>query len=108
MCIGATNAAILNLVRSMALELAPDGITVAAVTPGPTDTARWPGLQRAVARTRGVTVDEAKRYLLGKIPLGRVARADEVGDLIAYLASPFASYVTGASFTIDGGLTQAI
>ncbi len=85
-----TKTAVAGLVKGVALDLAPRGITVNNVQPGPTDTDMNAGAIDALA---------------GMSPLKRVAQPREIAGLIAYLASDEARYVTGASFTIDGGLT---
>jgi len=85
-----TKTAVAGLVKGVALDLAPRGITVNNVQPGPTDTDMNAGEIDALA---------------GMSPLKRVAQPREIAGLIAYLASDEAGYLTGASFTIDGGLT---
>ena len=85
-----------NLTRTMALETASLGITVNAIAPGMTLT----------AMNRQAMDDPRHRTKLeGQIPLGRAGRAEEVARLAVYLASPDASYITGTTVTIDGGLS---
>jgi NAD(P)-dependent dehydrogenase (short-subunit alcohol dehydrogenase family) len=85
-------AALGMLTRSLALELAADGIRVNAVAPG------------AIATERNVEAGS----LRDEVPLGRPGEPDEVAALVAYLASEEARYVTGASLLIDGGMSQQI
>jgi 3-oxoacyl-[acyl-carrier protein] reductase len=85
-----TKGAIASMVRGIAIDLAPRGITVNNVQPGPTQTDMVPG--------------EYVDMLIQKLPVGRLGRPEEIAGLVAYLVSPEAGYVTGASFTIDGGL----
>lgn len=89
-----TKAAILSMTESWARELAPTNIRVNAVLPGLTDT------KFASALTGN---PEILKPLLQAIPLGRAAQPQEIAPMIAFLCSPAASYITGASFVIDGG-----
>ncbi|MHC6226139.1 3-oxoacyl-ACP reductase family protein [Pseudomonas sp. X10] len=86
-----TKAAVAGMIRALAIDLAPRGITVNNIQPGPTATDMTPE-------------DSAVHDLLvNLIPLGRLGKADEVASVAAYLASEESSFVTGASFTVDGG-----
>lgn len=89
-------AAVIAFSRSLALELADKGIRVNVVVPGLVDTP----LLRGIAGS-----EEAFRSYSSLVPLGRVARAEEVARAILYLASPLSSYITGAALVIDGGVT---
>jgi len=86
-----TKGAIASMVRGIAIDLGPRGITVNNVQPGPTLTDMVPG--------------EYVDMLVQKLPVGRLGQPEEIAGLVAYLVSSEAGYVTGGSFTIDGGLT---
>jgi NAD(P)-dependent dehydrogenase (short-subunit alcohol dehydrogenase family) len=88
---GATKAALTSLTRSWATEYSPRGVRINTVTPGPTYTG---GSSRERLAARGKTT-----------LLSRAAEAEEIGDVIAFLASPAAGYVTGAVIPVDGGRT---
>jgi NAD(P)-dependent dehydrogenase (short-subunit alcohol dehydrogenase family) len=91
----AAKGAILGLTKVLALELAPAGVTVNALSPGATETPL-----NATAYTAPV-----RRRYEERIPLGRIASAEEVADAALFLASPAARYVTGQELVVDGGLT---
>lgn len=94
----ASKSAILGLTRALALELAPEGITVNAISPGPFATEmNTPLIQNA----------ELNAQFVAKIPLGRWGRVEEVGQLAVYLCTPEAGFITGTDVLIDGGWCAA-
>jgi 3-oxoacyl-[acyl-carrier protein] reductase len=99
---GAANAADLNFASSIADQYGPKGIRVNTVNPGPVDTDRWDGLEKAFARDMGTTQEEARRRAEASIPLGRITRPEEVAALVTFLASDLAHNVHGAHIPIDG------
>jgi NAD(P)-dependent dehydrogenase (short-subunit alcohol dehydrogenase family) len=105
---GAANAAGINFTLAIAEELAPYGITVNAVNPGPVDTERWWGLVQTMAREKGISEDEASLRAIRSIPIGRLCTAEEVANMVVFLASERASFVTGASISLDGAQRKAI
>lgn len=98
----ASKAALNGLTRAMALDHAPDGIRVNVVCPGSVDT---PMLRWAADLWRGPMSQEEQIEQWGRAhPLGRVAKPEEVAELVAFLAGPRSSFITGAEHRVDGGL----
>ena len=97
-----------GLVKTLARELAPRGIRVNAVLPGYIMTRRVQEIAEKRAAEGGITLEEAVRRIAGGVPLGRIGEPREVGYLVAFLVSSLASYVTGASIPVDGGLLRSV
>jgi 3-oxoacyl-[acyl-carrier protein] reductase len=100
-----TRGAVAQWGKTLAGELAPLGITVNNVLPGYTATARLRTLFDAKAAKAGKTANEIERQTVEAIPMGRLADPSEIGAVVAFLASPAASYVTGVNLPVDGGRT---
>ncbi|MDG3442605.1 3-oxoacyl-ACP reductase family protein [Nitrospirillum amazonense] len=88
-----TKGAVAAMTRGMAIDLAPRGITVNAIQPGPTATDMVPTDPAVLTR------------LMTLMPIGRLGKDSEIASLVAYLAGPEAGFITGACLTIDGGYT---
>jgi NAD(P)-dependent dehydrogenase (short-subunit alcohol dehydrogenase family) len=95
----ATKGALLALVTALSTELAPRGIRVNAIVPGPIETPAWGKLGLPAEALSGM-----KDAITSRVPLGRPGTAEEVANVVAFLASPAASFITGTSIHIDGGL----
>ncbi|HZB88345.1 MAG TPA: SDR family oxidoreductase [Terracidiphilus sp.] len=101
-------AGVLGLVRSLATQFGPDNVTVNNVGPGYTATARMKELAETRARTAGSTVAEYEARMAREVPLGRLAQPEEVADAIVWLASERASYITGQTVLVDGGVYRGL
>lgn len=101
--VGLNNIGIATMTKSVADAAARDGILVNVVDPGPIATERQEVLMRGIAEKEGRSVEAVKAERDQKVPLGRIGRPEEVGDLIAFLASERAGFITGASIVVDGG-----
>lgn len=104
----AANAALLAVTTGLAQEVAADGIVVFAVNPGPTRTERWIALMGNLAAQQNLTVKEVEAGFMEEIPMRRLGAPEEIGRLIAFLASDAAANMTGTSVTADGGWTKGL
>lgn len=96
-------AGVLMMSKVMALELAEYGITVNAVCPGPVNTNIMKEVFEQRSAIAGKTKEEWSKEFLKDIPLGRMAEPDDIAELMCFLASDRASYITGVDYTISGG-----
>lgn len=104
---GAMNAALGNLVATLARQYGPDGVGAVCVNPGPVRTARYDGMHGTVMRRESLDAEAAARHIVAAIPDGRIAEPAEIGALIAWLASPRAAHLTGTTVVADGGQSWA-
>jgi 3-oxoacyl-[acyl-carrier protein] reductase len=105
---GAANAADINFASAMAEQYGRYGVRVNTVNPGPVNTDRWDGLEKAFARDKGVDQARAHELAVGSIPFSRICEAEEVANLVAFLASTRASFINGAHIPIDGAQRKAL
>ena len=105
---GAANAALMLATAGLASAYAAQGIRVNAINPGLTRTDRLEEGMAADARSQGISVEEAMKRAVAKIPFGRMAEPEEIAKVVLFLASDAASYVTGVNMTMDGVTTAMV
>jgi 3-oxoacyl-[acyl-carrier protein] reductase len=101
-------AAVVGLAKTLSKELGPQGIRVLCAAPGRIETDRLSSLDERQAQARGISVEEVRASMQATIPLRRYGRPREFGDVVAFLASERASYITGVNVVIDGGMLSGI
>ena len=102
-------AAVHGLLKTLATELAPDGIRVNAIQPGRIATERIAELDADTAKREGIAIEKVQeRFEKNVIPLGRYGRPDEFAAAAVFLASSKASYITGVSLQVDGGMLTSM
>ena len=102
-----TRAAVASWAKTLSREL-PAGVTINNILPGYTDTERLGTLAEGTAKRTGRSAEDVRRSWLETIPEGRLGRPEELGAVIAFLASPAGGYVRGASIPVDGGRLRSI
>lgn len=103
-----TRGAMASWAKTLSIELAPTGITVNNILPGTTQTERLEEILISRQKLFNYSPEEAKHNMLQEIPFGRFATPEEIGGVVAFIASPAASYITGASIPVDGGKIKSI
>jgi 3-oxoacyl-[acyl-carrier protein] reductase len=101
-------AGVTVMAKTIASDLAPFGITVNNIAPGPIMTDRLVAILAARAKSLGIAADEQLKRLSATIPVRRIGQPEEIGDLCAYLCSLQAGYLTGQSIVVDGGVNRSI
>ena len=101
-------AGVRSLCKTLATELAKDGVLVNVLSPGRIQTDRLVQLDGIKAQKLGKSVDEVKAAEIKNIPLGRYGAPEEFGAVAAFLGSPANTYVTGQTVLIDGGMVRAL
>jgi 3-oxoacyl-[acyl-carrier protein] reductase/meso-butanediol dehydrogenase/(S,S)-butanediol dehydrogenase/diacetyl reductase len=104
----ASKFAVLGITQASALDLAPYGITVNAVCPGPINTDRMSYWERDRAAERGISLEEFRSGVVTeagqRTPLGRIAEAEDIANMVAFLSSEDASFITGQAYNVNGGI----
>lgn len=100
--------ALAGIIKSLAVELGPEGITANMVSPGRLDTARVRSLDAKAAERQDITPEEARANSEAKIPMGHYGQPQDLAEAVAFLASEQAGYITGQSLLVDGGLVPTI
>ncbi|MEI9984088.1 MAG: SDR family oxidoreductase [Aliidongia sp.] len=106
--VGVINAAIVALAKAFADRGVADGIQVNSVSPGPVMTGRRLSMIEKWASAHDVSVDEAKQALLTKAGISRYGEPQDIADLMAFLVSPAARWITGIQLRIDGGEVKSV
>jgi 3-oxoacyl-[acyl-carrier protein] reductase len=101
-------AAVTGWARTLANEVAREGVTVNNVLPGYTRTDRVTELNAARAKSEGIEIEEIQRRIEGQIPMRRLGEPREFAAMVAFLASDRASYITGQSIAVDGGWIRSL
>lgn len=101
-------AAVAAWAKTLSNEVGQYNITVNNVLPGLTNTMRYKKLIENTSVTQNATIEEVDQQLVNTIPLKRIGEASEIANVIAFLASPAASYVSGTNIPVDGGRTSAL
>jgi len=101
-------AAVTGMMKSLAAEVAPDGITVNCVAPGRIHTDRVESLDANAAAKSGRDVAVVRAESERRIPVGRYGVPEEFGNAVVFLASPAAAYITGSAIQVDGGMVSSL
>jgi 3-oxoacyl-[acyl-carrier protein] reductase len=101
-------AAVVGWAKTLAGEVAAEGITVNTMLPGAFATDRMLQFQRAASQREGITIEELMKRTARNIPVGRVGQPSEFGAAAAFLASPLAGYITGSMIRLDGGAIRSV
>ncbi len=105
---GVINAGLLNLTRAVASRHASEKIRVLSINPAVTQTDLMEEMAKQVAATMGITQEKVKELMVRSSPMGRVGKPEDVASLVVFLASDAASFMTGISVSVDGGIARGI
>ncbi len=101
-------AAVVTWAKTLSREIAPFGITINNILTGKFDTKRIQELNQSQAEIKGISVEENLKSIVNDIPAGRLGKSEEFAYLVTFLASEYASYITGSNISIDGGLMKPL
>ena len=104
----AVRAMLASWCKTLAGEVAADGVTVNLLLPGQIATDRLTSLHAGMAAAQGLAAEQVTARSVAAIPAGRLGRPEEFGDMAAFLASPRASFITGCAIKVDGGQTATL
>ena len=107
----AAKAGLINYSKGLSNEVSPNGVRVLTVSPGWIMTTSATRMTERIAESSNITIEQAKQSVmdaLGGIPIGRPAQPEEIAELVGFLVSPRASYLSGTEFVIDGGTIPTI
>lgn len=102
----AYRSAVAALSRTLALELAPTGVRVVQIMPGATETERMRRIIETKSAARGTTIEDEVQAIADGVPIGRWAQPEEIADVVAFMLSKRASFMTGSSVIVDGGAVR--
>lgn len=111
MSYGVAKAALDSYSKVLSNEVAGKGIRVVTVSPGPVRTSAMEAVLDNLAKSLDKTVDEATQIIMDKIggiPIGRIAEPQDIAELVGFLVSPAAAYITGVNYIIDGGTIPVV
>lgn len=104
----AVRAMLASWCKTLAAEVAADGVTVNLLLPGQIATDRLASLHAGMAAAQGLAAEQVTARSVAAIPAGRLGRPQEFGDIAAFLASPRAGFITGSAIKVDGGQTATL
>ncbi|HAN74065.1 MAG TPA: short-chain dehydrogenase [Planktothrix sp. UBA8407] len=104
---GVVNAALMNFTKSVARQSAASGVLINSINPGIIDTPRHREYLQVYAEKEGTTPDLIRQEIIKSIPMNRIGRSEELANLAVFLASECASYMTGITIPVDGGISAS-
>lgn len=100
---GVVNAALMNFTKSVARQTGASNVLINSINPGIIDTPRHREYLEIYAKKEGITPDQLRQEIIKTIPINRIGTAEELANLVVFLASECASYITGITIPVDGG-----